>query len=403
MADARPRLLLLTGVPPGAHNVGGIILGDLVRHYGPGRVRCAAIVGRRFVPQPTPGLQGMTMQLLPTLRMHARRRGVGRLAAFVAAADFVTGFQRETARLASQIVAGCRADPVAHVFAVLDNPLVIAIARRVAGKLGVPMTTLVWDPPDYLLRTCRYERFGRGRLVAEFRRCLRASSAVAVVSEAMQRDFAEFTGAPIHLLRHGLPAGSVTAVPTTRRSQREEWVLGFAGSMYSDCAWRALLAALDSVAWRIAGRPVRLQVMAAQLSLHTRHAAVIEFLGFRDPADVQRILGECDACYMPQPFVPELGDLCRYSFPTKLANYLATGRPVFVHAPADSSLQAYYAGHPFGASCDSLEPGSIVAALEGLLGDEATYVDACRRAAALAATEFGEVAFLAAVDRVLPA
>jgi hypothetical protein len=215
----------------------------------------------------------------------------------------------------------------------------------------------------------------------------------------MRRDYAALTPAPIHVVRHG--RGSGEGPPRRTASTSGDWLVGFAGSMYSDCAWRAFLAALDSVEWRVAGRAVRLKVLASSIKLQSRRAATVEYLGFRPPAEVQQILEGCDLCYMPQPFVSRLQDLTTYSFPTKLGDYVATGRPVFVHSPAYSELQSFCANAPPGVACDSLQPEGIVAALKSLLEDSAAYARASARAADLSASEFSRAAFLDSVDRFL--
>ncbi|MGQ0800758.1 MAG: hypothetical protein ACT4NL_11680 [Pseudomarimonas sp.] len=171
--------------------------------------------------------------------------------------------------------------------------------------------------------------------------------------------------------------------------------------MYSPCAWNALLRALDLVGWVVAGRPVRLRLLTASIELASRKPARIEFLGFRTPAEVQTILADCHLCYMPQPFRPHLRDLCRYSFPTKLSNYLDVGRPVLVHSPPEGALSEFYARHPIGVHANSQEPAEIIAALEALLADTNAYQRACEQVAEVAQAHFSQAVFHAAIDHLL--
>jgi hypothetical protein len=283
-----------------------------------------------------------------------------------------------------------------RILAVLDNPQMIAVARAIADALGSPLSTLVWDPPEYFLTQLGFGRWAKTRLLDEFQACLSASASVAVVSETMQSDYAAFTRAQIHVLRHGIDFPGVDS----REPGDGEFVLGFAGSMYSPCAWNALLDALDEADWRLGGRLVRIRVMTGSLELKRRHPARIEYLGFCSPEQVQEMLAGCDLCYMPQPFVESLAALCRYSFPTKLGNYLATGRPVFVHAPSDSALQQYFRQHRFGTSCDGLTAPQILKALERML-DPVEYREASVRALSLSRTAFSTRSFRASLERFL--
>lgn len=397
MLESQP-LLLLSGTPPGNGNVGEIILRDLVRHLGPRNVCCEAVVGPRYQHRPDAQLAGMRLHLHQTRHIAAPRRGPGKLDALAAEIRFPFGFRSVITALVDKIEHSARSAGAGQVFAVLNNAATMSIAHRIADRLGLPLRCLVWDPPDYVLRQAGFARWSRRWLVGEFERSLARATSVAVVSDSMRRAYSGLTRARVQLLRHG------RAAPTCGPPAHfDGWTIGFAGSMYAGCAWSALLKALDATGWRIAGRPVRIRLMTAKATLEGRAGAHIEFLGFRDDAEIDGLLAACDVNYLPQPFLPQLADLCRYAFPTKLAAYLGAGRPVFVHCPAGSALGDYFDSQPFGAICRSLEPGSIVASLEALLGAAESLAAAGTRARELAIREFSENAFHAAIDAVLAA
>jgi glycosyltransferase involved in cell wall biosynthesis len=394
----KQQTLLLSGTVPGSAHVGEIILRDLVSHYGPECMQCVAIVPERYRSTVDPSLAGLSVQILRSAHTHGRARGAGRCASLLKRLRFVSEFRNEVLRLTDAIIATAREGGVEQVFAVLNNSLIIAVAHRVSKALAVPLVTLVWDPPEYLFQQSRFDRLSRKSLHREFRESLAASTRVAVVSETMQRDYSAFTRAPIHLLRHGISlGGDRPALPLAEN----EWLIGFAGSMYSDCAWNALIRALDQAEWKVAGRPIRLRLLTGRIELASRGGARIDYLGFRPPAEVQAILESCHLTYMPQPFVPELAELCRYSFPTKLANYLALGRPVLVHCPNGSALAEYVERNPIGVHVASLDPGAILGALESVLGDTERYSELSSRASNTARSHFSDSTFHTAVDRVL--
>lgn len=397
MAQASRKTLLLTGSPPGMGHVGEIILRDLVLHAGIGRFCGVAVVSPRYKWKPDTRLAGLGVDVLTSTHLVSQRWSRSKWASPGSLLGTAIGFRREVSRLQAQIESRIRKEGAQQLFCVLNNPLMFSLAHRVAARTGLPLISLVWDPPDYLLRQAGFDRWSRGWLVAEFEKSLKASRRVAVVSENMQVDYGRITSAPIQLLRHGLPLANVP--DASDAGPPGEWLIGFAGSMYSNCAWRAFLRALDHAEWRIAGKPVRLRLLTGRVELATRKPARIEFLGYRPSDEAQALLRECHATYMPQPFVPYLRDLCRYSFPTKLTNYLALGRPVFVHAPPEGALSTFYGQNPIGAHADSLESEAIVAALEGLLGNAENYRDACRQVSRVAQVHFADGAFHAAVDR----
>ena len=75
---------------------------------------------------------------------------------------------------------------VDRVLAVLNSPAVIYSACQIASALRVPLSTLVWDPPEQLAAELQLNRYATRRLLDDFGDALRASSKVAVVSEGMK-------------------------------------------------------------------------------------------------------------------------------------------------------------------------------------------------------------------------
>lgn len=395
------KTLLLSATVPGTAHVGEIILADIVRRLGPENVHCVALVAPKHRNQPDPELARMGLRTIVTDHLDARRRHRNKWGAAESLLKYWTGFRVNVGRTAQEIVTEGERAGITQVFAVLNNPLMFALAHRVAARLQVPLLTLVWDPPEYLLRIAAFDRWSRRSLLNEFRRCLAKSQRVAVVSEAMQRYYAEFTDAPIQILRHGLPVPEVPESKSCLNPPSNEWLIGFAGSMYASDAWMALLNALDQADWRVAGRPVRIRMLTGNLTINCRRGARIDYFGFRSPDEAQDILSGCHLTYLPQPFSPAQRDLCQFAFPTKLANYLTLGRPVFVHAPSEGALSEFIECNLIGVQADSLEPAPILAALEQVFSDTELHREISANVIEVARRYFDQSVFHAAVDRLL--
>jgi hypothetical protein len=399
--NARPKVLLVTGTPPGTHGVGEIVLRDLVLHYGPNHIRCSAVVAPHYVSRPDERLAELPVQMLSSTHTRARRWGNGKWGAAGSLWNYLVGFRREVRRLTGWIANQVQASEVDQVFVVLNSPLMFALAHRIARRLRRPLVTLVWDPPDYLLTRAKFDRLSRRMLFMDFRRSLAASRRVAVVSETMQEDYARLTSAPIRILRHGVSMDFEKGSGSRLDKIGDEWVIGFSGTMYADCAWQALLNALDQANWRIAGRRVRLRVLAPHISMQSRSSARIEYLGYRSVEEMLDVLRQCHLTYLPQPFASHFKDSNRYSFPTKLTTYASIGLPVFVHCPADSALSRFFDAYPIGARSTSLEAAPIISALESLLGDQQVYQDACRQVMKVACSHFDASVFCDGIDWLL--
>ena len=395
-SESVKKLLVISGSAPGSAHVGEIILRDLLLHYGVDRVSFAAVAADDYQHRPDQRLAHLELHWHRTEFARAPRRGFGRRAALVSEARFLLRFWRENSRLEQAIVVQARAAGVEEVLCVQNTAPTLRLGRRIAAALQVPLVSLVWDPPDYVLRQAGFARFSRSCLLKDFRKSLVASDRVAVVSDHMQSDYGEITDGQFHVLRHG----RVTAARQARGLvQNESVTLGFAGAMYGASAWRALLAALDRADWTVAGRKVRIILLSSSAQMSSQGRARVEYLGFRPDSEADQILKACDACYLPQPFEADLADLCRYSFPTKVGNYLSMGLPVFVHSPTGSALGRFFEQKPFGVLCTSLDPADIISALEQLFGPDA-YASAAANAVAVARTHFSESAFHDAIDQI---
>jgi glycosyltransferase involved in cell wall biosynthesis len=55
--------------------------------------------------------------------------------------------------------------------------------------------------------------------------------------------------------------------------------------------------------------------------------------------------------------------------PGKMGEYLASGRPILVHAPADSFIAWYFRHHECGLVVDENDPARLAQAIDSLLND----------------------------------
>lgn len=355
---AQGGILLLTGSPAGRGHVGEIILRDVVLHIGVEKFFSVAVVNREYNWKPDPAVSGLRAELIVVAELLVKRRFGGLLGLAESFARYVTRFVPRRRKLFERIKD--KASGVRSIFAVLDNAMTFSLAHRLANALDVPLVCVVWDPPGYLLQQAGFDRVSRRFLLEEFQRSLHRSSKVAVVSRAMEREYSLFTDAKFTLLRHVAEPCFKTETPMLPATlDSTDWIIAFAGSMYAEDAWRALVTALDEVDWTLCGRVVRLRLLTSKIVLSSKGPANIEFLGMQDSSQLRPLLQACNLAYMPQPFSPHLRELCEKSFPTKLSEYLGAGLPVFVHAPDYSALHEFLAAYPVGNACLSLSTDQI--------------------------------------------
>jgi len=90
-----------------------------------------------------------------------------------------------------------------------------------------------------------------------------------------------------------------------------------------------------------------------------------------------------DLLYLPLAFAPRASRIALYSLPTKLPEYLATGRPVFFHAPSPSALYQVaerYDLEPRLATTDAKELDSVIAKWVTELHPDPVAIEKARKA-----------------------
>ncbi|HEX8189151.1 MAG TPA: glycosyltransferase [Pyrinomonadaceae bacterium] len=81
------------------------------------------------------------------------------------------------------------------------------------------------------------------------------------------------------------------------------------------------------------------------------------------------VQGGADVLFLPLAFRSPHPDIVSTAAPGKIGEYLASRRPILVHAPADSFTSWYFRTHECGLVVDRDDPGELAGALGRLLSD----------------------------------
>lgn len=383
-----PRILLYSGTAPGEPNVGGTVLRDMCDMLPAGALRCFVV--------PMPGYSA-PVQNYPEVADYVERRydtayrplpGIaGELIALAARSVLRPGHLR---KIVNRAVECGRAHRAELVWAVFHCPTVIQTARLVASRLGVPLVVWVEDAPELLSLQLQHDRWFAREVMRDVRATIKASVRCGAIGETMKAAYDEAYEKDCIILRHGLKKNAVQTLQTGPRDE-DRIVIGYCGSITAGDAFRQLLKALDDSGWRLEGRDVVLRLIGCRIVLEPTAPQRIEYCG-RLPTvdDTVSALAECDVLYLPQPFAEQLQALASISFPAKLATYLATGRPVVLHAPEYGSLVPFFQRYPFGTWCGSLNGTEILSAIRDLACSPARYRSAVEAVRAAASEELND-------------
>jgi hypothetical protein len=293
-----------------------------------------------------------------------------RLGPAVSSADLL-GLRRLGRRIDDELVrAGCtRAHVVAHG---LDFWPAFAAARR----LGLPTFLSVHDDLRYNLRELPYRRWG----LTLMGRAWRSADHRFVITEALGREYDMRYGArPWTVVTDG-----VEGVPDVEPPEPTPLRVWFMGSLH--LSYGANLAALLA-ALPLLDEPGDSPGARARLICRGGTPPLGAAPGRLDPrpfASEAVALGdlrEVHVAYLPLPLGREHSDFVRFSLPTKLITYLACGRPLLVHGPADSSTAELVRRHGAGVVVESLDPAAIAEGVRSVRRQGPALVAAARELA----------------------
>ena len=106
------------------------------------------------------------------------------------------------------------------------------------------------------------------------------------------------------------------------------------------------------------------------------------------PAEMFSIQQAADILYLPLGFNTPIPRVIRTSAPGKLGEYLASGRPILAHVPADSWVNWYFREHECGLVVNSTEADVLRDGIERLLSDHHLRESVVKNARRQAREEF---------------
>lgn len=80
--------------------------------------------------------------------------------------------------------------------------------------------------------------------------------------------------------------------------------------------------------------------------------------------DIQRVMRQADILFMPLAFRSTIDQVLRTASPNKLGEYLASERPILIHAPSDTFLARYFREHNCGIVVEKQGPQAVADAIE---------------------------------------
>ncbi len=378
-----PKFALLSHVLPPFPSGQSIVIDRLLRGLPPDRY---CLLTRGECPPSGPDgdkagwLPGRHYGLTPAARIFGERfLRPETLAEGAKAAVRIVRRAREIARV-------LRAERCALLVACTGDPYDLPAASLAGRWARVPVVPYLFD--DYAFQWT-------GPLRAISRRIepavVRRARGIIVPNEFMRREYERRHGVSGAVIRNPCPLPDLAALDRAAPAfDPDEKSIVFAGAVYhaNHDAFRNLLEAIRKL-----GDPrVRLHLFTA------RTESLLSEAGIAGPevvrhspvpaAAVPGVLRRAGLLFLPLSFDGPIPEVIRTSAPGKTAEYLSVGRPVLVHAPADSFVSWYFRENGCGLVADRNDPEALAAAVARLFSDAELRSELSGRARRCAERDF---------------
>lgn len=286
---------------------------------------------------------------------------------------------RRRARSIAKIVRQEKCSAVVACTGDLADPPAAYMASR---REGVPFYLHAFDDYVYQWIVPWMRTFARW-VERDF---MRGTAGVIVPNEFMGQAYSQRYDATTSLVHNpSLLEGTDDQPDVSWPAQPGELRIVYTGALYhaqSDAFWN-LVAALESL-----NRPeVIVHVYTAQTRTQLEQEGIrgpIEIHEHLSPIESRIVQQHADILFLPLAFDPSIREVVRTSAPGKMGEYLASGRPVLVHAPADSYVSWYFKEHGCGSVIDEDHPEALLKGIRTLIDDDALrmrYIERARIAA----------------------
>lgn len=299
---------------------------------------------------------------------------------------------------ARRIAAIVRRQQSAAIVGCTGGDLVDLPAAIEAGRLvGVPVLLYYFD--DYAIQRQVFKRIWSPETMGYLGdvvepEVLRQATGVIVPNETLADDVRQRTNSPTCVVRNPVDTDLYTRlrhqVPRPQTDRPRQLRIVYTGSVYTAqadsiqrCCQAITAAAARGVqaALHVYGPPPDREIRG---SLEQAPIVWHQPVSQRESAGVQV---QADMLFLPLSFTCAYPELIRSSAPGKFGEYLASGTPVIIHAPADSFPVSFASRHGCAAICSTPEVESLTETICTLAGD-AAVCDRLSDAAITAAADF---------------
>lgn len=246
----------------------------------------------------------------------------------------------------------------------------------------------------YLFDDYTYQWTGLYRLFSKpiERYTIKYAKAVILPNEYMQEAYRTRYGARSTIIRNPARVPDLDSLDRAERvfSDKETNIV-YTGAVYHAHydAFQNLIGALR----RLNKKDVKLHIYTAQPEEELRRngieGAMVVYHPHIEESMVPKVLRHADILFLPLSFNSTIREVIRTSAPGKTGEYLASGRPILVHAPRDSFVSWFFRKEGCGLVVDRSDQELLAQEIAMLISDEGVRSELGGVARKVAESEFG--------------
>jgi glycosyltransferase involved in cell wall biosynthesis len=300
----------------------------------------------------------------------------------------------QRARLTAELERFIAAFDPQLLYTILGGNAVMSLVAAIRRRFALPLVVhLMDDFPSILYRRGVFAAVERARMRALVAKHVGSAATCMGIAPPMCAAFEKRYGRPFLAFQNCVDVERWRAVVRKNAiaAGRDFRVLYF-GSVFANVQLASLIELCRSVArLRDAGMPIFFDIAspAGHVAPHRKALVIDPAIRLVEPTQddgaFYAALAAADALVLPINFDAGTVEFIRYSMPTKVPAYMASGTPILVYGPAGVAQVDYAAGEGWGLVVDKRNPDALDEALRRVLTDAGLREGLHRRAQALAA------------------
>jgi len=271
----------------------------------------------------------------------------------------------------------------------------LSLADQVSNEFGYPLVVHMMDDwPSFLYREGILQGIVRGHMEGTLRSVMNRAGALLAISDAMAAEYKTRYGRTFVPIHNPVDLRRWDELAETYLGEHEQSPVDSLRVVYTGKVDRNTASSILDVAAVIAdmskhGRRIALQVntpnMDSPAVTRLSEYRGVEVTPAGDYCRVPGIMRAADVLLLPLDFDESSKRWMRLSMPTKVSEYLASGRPILTYAPRDSAVAEYARCRSWSVLVDERDPAAIRRALDLLLENPALRSEMGSRARECAA------------------